>query len=339
MKASAFMGVGAAIAALASSPVLAQDANTQTINQNLRQEYYENSTSTQRVINEGIPKAPHQAPSLGLGNIYGLNPCATGVSLGATTPLFGIGGAFSNIDQECQTRNNAAVLVSGLRDEAAAREVLCTIPTIREAFVRVGRPCISDGGRPTVLPSNFPAGAGQSGNYVGDGVGVAGTQLPPTALPPATSGPPMRAPHVNGDPRLRSEAAPDAPAFCLTPGLDISLYPECIGGRTAGNSPRRPSEARKARAGSQPGQAQVTRRPEAAPEERREAPSRQTAPADASRPSRPVLGSIRSNPANCEAASTAVQRLYAECTAARMTASRDEAKEPQPMLTAAYDAR
>ncbi|HWL83515.1 MAG TPA: hypothetical protein VNR89_21380 [Roseomonas sp.] len=336
MKVRAFMGVGAAFAALASSPVLAQDANTQTINQNLRQEYYENST--QRIINEGIPKVPHQAPSLGLGNIYGLNPCATGVSLGATTPLFGIGGAFSNIDSECQTRNNAAVLVSGLRDEAAAREVLCTIPTIREAFIRVGRPCISDGGRAIVLPSNYPAGAGQAGSYMGDGVGAAGTQLPPTALPPAAPGSPMRAPQVDGDPRLRSQAAPDAPAFCRTPGLDISVYPECTGDRTAEDRPRSPVR-RRAEPSSPSGPADMARRPEAKPSARREAPAKQTAPTETSAPARPVLGSLSASTTDCAAASSAVQRLYAECAAAPITASRDKEKKTHAILTAAYDAR
>lgn len=211
MKTKVFWGVGAVFAALTfSASADAQDANTQTINQNIRTE------SIQR--NEGLPsnpRIPHQTPSLGLGNIYGLNPCATGVSVGVTTPLVGIGGAFSNIDSECQTRNNAAVLVSGLRDEAAAREVLCSIPVIRQAFIRIRRPCIEDGGAAVILPSNYPAGAGQAGQYNAETLPPPNLPIPPSVVP--------RGGTIDGDPRLRSEA----PAFCRISGLDPSLYPEC----------------------------------------------------------------------------------------------------------------
>ena len=47
---------------------------------------------------------------------------------GVTTPLFGIaGGAISTTDKDCETRNTAALTITGLKDEATAREIMCEV--------------------------------------------------------------------------------------------------------------------------------------------------------------------------------------------------------------------
>lgn len=231
MKISLFMGVGAACAALVSIPAAAQD--TATINQN----QFSRSESYQRIDNRGIP---NQAPAIALGNIYGLNPCATGVSVGVTTPLVGVGGAFSTIDDECQLRNNAALTVSALKDEALAREIMCAVPVFREAAQRVGRPCMQDGGLPIALrPGVAPDGAGSASLMP---YAPRAQSLPPDAIPPAVA--PTPVPPANG-PGLRGVSVePGArPAFCAAPGLVIDAYPEC---RTAARPERSAAAARPA---------------------------------------------------------------------------------------------
>jgi len=173
------MVVGAAFAALAASPAHAQGA----------------STLTENINNSGIPR---QAPALGLSNIYGLNPCATGAAIGVSTPLFGIGGATSNIDRECETRNNAAVVITGLKDPVLAREILCGIKDIREAALRIGKPCLADMPPPHVASATTPGA--------------------PVQPAPASAATPVIA---------QTELRPNAPAFCHTPGLAIEFYPEC----------------------------------------------------------------------------------------------------------------
>ena len=110
-------------------------------------------TITENINNTGIPR---NAPSLGLSSIYGLNPCSSGTAVGVTTPLFGIGGAVADIDKDCETRNNAAVVITGLKDETLAREILCTIRDIRQAAIRVGKPCLQDQLSPKVSAAAPP---------------------------------------------------------------------------------------------------------------------------------------------------------------------------------------
>jgi hypothetical protein len=176
---------GAAVAALGSGPVWAQDTITENLN------------------NTGIPR---NAPALGLPSIYGLNPCSSGAAVGVTTPLFGIGGAIANIDKECETRNNAAVVITGLKDEAMAREILCQIKDIRQAARRLGKPCLEDEGTSKVS-SAAPANPVQPEQAVA----VAQPVIQPVVQPVALS--------------IRT----DAPAFCHTRGLDLRLYPDCTG--------------------------------------------------------------------------------------------------------------
>jgi hypothetical protein len=111
--------------------------------------------------------------------------------------LFGVGGAVSTIDKECETRNNAAIVVTGLKDETLAREILCEIKDVRQAAVRIGKPCLQD----------------QAASRVSSAAPV-----PPPA-PPA-------APVAPDKPAVASLPA-NAPMFCHTKGLDVALYPEC----------------------------------------------------------------------------------------------------------------
>lgn len=178
-------------------------------------------TITENVNNTGLPGYPRQAPALSLSNIYGLNPCSTGTSVGVTTPLFGIGGAMSNIDRECETRNNAAVVITGLKDETLAREILCTITDIRQAAVRVGKPCLQDQPRVAAVSSL------QSAPWM-----ASATQ--DNAAPPQVSQASQvsQVSQVNAAPAQPNTVAAvpqDAPAFCRTSGLVVSLYPECTG--------------------------------------------------------------------------------------------------------------
>ncbi len=160
---------------------------------------------TENVNNTGIPR---QTPSLSLGQIYGLNPCATGATAGLTTPLFGIAGAVSSIDRECETRNNAAVVITGLKDENLAREILCEIKDVRDAAVRLGKPCLRDQSAAKVA-SAAPVSPAQPEAPVA-------TAQPVAAAAPAVAATPAVA-------TIRS----DAPAFCRVKNLDVSLYPDC----------------------------------------------------------------------------------------------------------------
>jgi hypothetical protein len=182
---------------------------------------------TENVNNTGIPR---NAPALGLPNIYGLNPCSSGAAVGVTTPLFGIGGAISNIDRECETRNNAAVVVTGLKDETLAREILCTIKDIREAAARVGKPCLQD--QPAVRVS-AAAPAAYAPVIAAPVTAAQAPAAPPTVARGAASVPPNSAAQPQApDAAIKPVAAAvvipaGAPAFCRVNGLDLTLYPEC----------------------------------------------------------------------------------------------------------------
>lgn len=165
------------------------------------------TTLTENINNTGIPR---NAPALGLSNIYGLNPCSAGMSVGVTTPLFGIGGAVASIDKECETRNNAAVVITGLKDEVLAREILCQVKDIRDAAIRIGKPCLQDQTAPriaSVIPENPPAKVVFA---------TPDKAISPESVAEATK------------PVIASMAIlANAPVFCRVKNLEVSLYPEC----------------------------------------------------------------------------------------------------------------
>ncbi len=166
--------------------------------------------NTRETINENVnTPVLRNAPALGLSSIYGLNPCSLGASVGVTTPLFGIGGAVSTTDKDCEIRNTAALAITGLKDEAAGREILCIIKEFREAVARLGKPCIADQPPQRVASASSPQQQPLS---------VASTQPPATPVP-VTS--------VAAIAPVVPVVAPDAPAFCRTPGLVLNAYPEC----------------------------------------------------------------------------------------------------------------
>lgn len=321
------LGAGAAIAALASLPASAQETQ--------RVETYQRND----VFNYGIPRNHHQAPSIGLGSIYGLNPCATGVSVGATMPLFGVAGAFSTIDEECQIRNNVALTVSALKDEALAREMMCSVESFRAAAIRIGRPCIRDGGAPLALSEGTNPETATSLQLVP----VPSGGLPPNALPPVP--PAQPAPPVNGNPApapnpggFRGAGLAPRPAFCEVPGLNTALYPECSGEAAPPASARRteaPQRPLRVRSG-----APEPARPSKAPpvEAVRPPPTGPAAPLA-------VLGRVDGNPTGCEIAPSAIRALFAECKAAERSRALAEAGRAAPrpqapaMATASLSAR
>ena len=199
---------------LGAAPVLAQGTITENIN------------------NTGIPR---NAPALALSSIYGLNPCSTGSSVGLTTPLFGIGGAISNIDRECETRNNAAVVITGLKDELLAREILCMIKDVRDAAVRVGKPCLQDQPAPRIASAAPENPASKTAAAVLDRTAQKVT-APATITPVAAT--------------IAIQA--NAPAFCRFKDLDVSLYPECTTVQ-ASLAPQAPVAKRPAAAPAQAG--------------------------------------------------------------------------------------
>ena len=208
MRAKRLMGVGAVLAALAS-PLASSAAWAQQTPDNTA---FLNET----IDNKGLP---HQAPSIGLPAIYGLNPCATGAAAGISTPLFGISGAISNIDRECETRNNAAVAVTAIKDPAVAREIMCNVKDFREAALRVGKPCLADQPRPVAAAA--PAATPAAATPTAAAVPVAA--IPTLAIPAVAAATSPASPAAAAPPVLLS----DAPAFCHRPDLNLTLYPDC----------------------------------------------------------------------------------------------------------------
>ncbi|ONG50054.1 hypothetical protein BKE38_19645 [Pseudoroseomonas deserti] len=306
-----FLGVGVAIATLASPPARAQENVQRT------ESYYRND-----IYNYGLPRNHHQAPALGLGNIYGLNPCATGVSLGATMPLFGIGGAFSTIDEECQLRNNVALTVSALKDEALAREIMCNVEAFRLAAIRIGRPCIRDGGQPIALTQGVNPETATAAQLMP----VPSAGLPPNALPPVP--PAQAAPPVNGNPASGNPAAggfrgaglaPPRPAFCEMPGLSTASYPECSGAPAEpAAAPPRPAPRPRAL----PVRAPQAPRPALLP------PARVPEASDSPPPA--VLGRADGSPAGCESTPAAIRVLFAECVAAERQSAMAAVRRAHP---------
>ena len=196
----AIMLAGAALAAPVILPDLCVNAQTVPVDPNGISPY-----NTHGILDENIQTSTiRNAPALGLSSIYGLNPCSLGASAGVSTPLFGIAGAISTTDKGCETRNTAALAITGLKDEVAAREIMCDIPEFRDAVKRIGKPCLADQQQAANQPS--PVASNQLVQPV-----AARTEVPPEA----------------------EAIAPDAPAWCHTAGLVITSYPECTHPATA----------------------------------------------------------------------------------------------------------
>lgn len=91
----------------------------------------------------------------------GANPCVVGVSAGGAVAGFGISFGLTRNDDGCERRNTAALLHNmGERD--VAQEVLCETESVRQARLRVGRPCVAD--RATTTTAQ--AGTAQSGTAI-----------------------------------------------------------------------------------------------------------------------------------------------------------------------------
>lgn len=182
------------------------------------------------IVNQGIPGPIREAPALALPNIYGLNPCSLGATVGVTTPLFGLGGAISSTDHDCQIRNTAALAASALDDKVLAREILCNIKEFREAELRLGKPCLADKPSAPVAsaapPNPVAATVPQPGTATPVPQPVASTLTAPASKAPAelVAAAATPAPSLPANQPIIPQSAP---AFCHTPNLQLSLYPEC----------------------------------------------------------------------------------------------------------------
>jgi hypothetical protein len=194
-----------------------------------------------KIVSEGQIRS---APALGFPSIYGLNPCSLGASVGVTTPLFGVGGAISTTDKDCETRNTAAIAITGLKDEVAAREILCEIEQFRKAVARLGKPCLVDQSpeqRNASLAGRATASAAPNGSTAASPAAATTSPTTPAAAPalPGSVVPTTPAGRAESHPASGTTTvaaaspapvlAANAPDFCRYPGLQLSLYPECTG--------------------------------------------------------------------------------------------------------------
>jgi hypothetical protein len=69
-----------------------------------------------------------QAPSIGLAPVYASGPCAVGWSLGGSIPGGSLGGGKSKVDQDCNRRELARVLIP--LNPQLALKVLCADPIV-----------------------------------------------------------------------------------------------------------------------------------------------------------------------------------------------------------------
>ena len=80
-------------------------------------------------------------PSVATGNV-----CALGASGGASWLGAGVAFGASWESMQCERRQTAALLwnMNTAESKAAAKEILCNSPEIREAYARIGAPCTVD---------------------------------------------------------------------------------------------------------------------------------------------------------------------------------------------------
>lgn len=90
--------------------------------------------STSAPIPKGVPNV------IGGGLSVAPESCATSGSAGGSVTGFGAIFGFSTRDEDCSRRMNARHVAS-LGDKAAAKEALCFIDEVRQAYAAVGRPC------------------------------------------------------------------------------------------------------------------------------------------------------------------------------------------------------
>ena len=84
-----------------------------------------------------------QAPDVAAPAIWSNNPCVVSASGGVSGLGWGVAIGAGIEDPDC-TRRAFAQHLTAMGEREAAREVLCASREVREAFRRVGRPCVAD---------------------------------------------------------------------------------------------------------------------------------------------------------------------------------------------------
>lgn len=84
-----------------------------------------------------------RVPDASAPAIWSNNPCLVGLSGGVAVAGFGASIGAGVEDRDCTRRANAQHLVA-MGEREAAREVLCGSTEVRQAFARIGRPCVAD---------------------------------------------------------------------------------------------------------------------------------------------------------------------------------------------------
>lgn len=84
-----------------------------------------------------------RVPDASAPAVWSNNPCLVGLSGGVAVAGFGASIGAGVEDRDCTRRANAQQLVA-MGEREAAREVLCGSAEVRQAFARIGRPCVAD---------------------------------------------------------------------------------------------------------------------------------------------------------------------------------------------------
>jgi len=133
--------------ALATSTAFAVDT-TQAVDLGV------NATTSVDARNQSVAIGSDLSKSVGFAAAPALTTTLTETCMGSTSAGAGFsGGSFSFgttwRDTECVNRLNAREIRT-YGDVQAAKEIMCSNDTVREAFKKVGRPCADDGGIYTV---------------------------------------------------------------------------------------------------------------------------------------------------------------------------------------------
>lgn len=133
--------------------VMANSAMAETVGAGVAKADVKNYSS---VVNDShaVTQGTDLSRAVGMATAPALTTTLTETCMGSTSAGAGFsGGSFSFgttwRDTECVNRLNAREIRS-YGDVQAAKEIMCSNDTVREAFKKVGRPCADDGGIYTV---------------------------------------------------------------------------------------------------------------------------------------------------------------------------------------------
>jgi len=101
--------------------------------------------STGNTVNQN-PPIPGTAPTVYIPSVSTGNVCALGASAGGSFIAGSFGFGVSWESMQCERRQAAALLwnMGTPESRAAAKEVLCNTPELRNAYRTVGSPCAAD---------------------------------------------------------------------------------------------------------------------------------------------------------------------------------------------------